>query len=172
MLLRRHLSSYASEKGKNLATKEDVSEITHLIESTKLALQQMDRYEAKKYELKYQACLKALSIVDAQISHLVTSDNDGRPTRVDKQFATADELRTCHNQLILSLDDPRVVSTFISIITGSSSNAIEDLDKLRGLIRSELGFAGSTHTDQEKAWIGESVLKPPATQSGNTAARN
>lgn len=162
ILLRQSISSYASEKGKNLATKEDISDITHLIESTKISLQQRDRYEAKRYELKYQACLKALSIVDAQISHLIKSDNDGRPTNVDKQYATAEEIRTCHNELILSLDNPSIVSIFIAILTGSSKNAITDLDMLRSLVRAELGFPGTPHKDGERAWIGKSVIKAEA----------
>ena len=162
ILLRQTISSYASEKGKNLATKEDISAITHLIESTKISLQQRDRYEAKRYELKYQACLKALAIVDAQISHVVKSDNQGNSTEVDKQYATAEEIRSCHNELILSLDNSAVVSTFIAILTGSSTNAIADLDKLRGLVRAELGFPGSPHTDEEKTWIGRSVIKAEA----------
>ena len=162
ILLRQTISTYALEKGKNLATKEDISAITHLIESTKISLQQRDRYEAKRYELKYEACLKALTIVDAQISHLVKSDNHGSLTEVDKQYATAEEIRTCHNELILSLDNSAVVSTFIAILTGSSTNAIEDLDKLRRLVRAELGFPGTPHTDQEKTWIGKSVIKAEA----------
>ena len=162
ILLRQTISSYASEKGKNLATKEDISAITHLIESTKISLQQRDRYEAKRYELKYQACLKALSIVDAQISHLVKTDNDGHPADVDKQYATAEEIRTCHNELILCLDNPAVVSIFIAILTGTSKNAIEDLDKLRSFVRAELGFPGETHKDEGKAWIGKSVIKAAA----------
>ena len=158
ILIRHAMSSYATEKGKNLATKEDISEITHLIESTKISLQQRDRYEARRFDLKYQACLAALTIVDAQISHLIKSDNEGRPTEVDRQYATADEIRACHNGLILSVDNTEVVDTFITIITGGSKNAIEDMDRLRGLIRAELGFPGAVHKNEDKAWIAKSIL--------------
>ena len=158
ILLRNSLTAYASEKGKNLATKEDVNEITTLVESAKTAIQQQDRSSAKKYELKYAACLKLLRIVDAQISLIVKSDNDGKPTEVDRQFATAQEIRDCHNELILSIDNVEILKTFLAIIAGTSANAIADLDKLRGLIRKELAFTGDAHSDSITTWIGKSVL--------------
>lgn len=152
VLLKNSIASYASEKGKNLATKEDVAEITRLVESTKLALQHQDRFEEKKYELKYAACLNMLKIVE--------NDNDGKPVVVDKQFATADEIRTCHNELILAIDESEIVKVFVAIVADRSANPIKDLDRLRALTRRELGFVGQAHADSEAAWIGISTIKP------------
>jgi hypothetical protein len=159
LLLNRSLTAYASEKGKNLATKEDVAEITRLVESAKLALHQQDRFEEKKYELKYNACLNMLKIVDAQLSHLIKTDNNGNPTTVDKQYADAGRIRACHNELILALDNSEIVKVFIGILTGSSTNPIVDLDRLRSLTRAELGFIGAAHSDTNATWIGKSVIK-------------
>ncbi|WP_291602686.1 hypothetical protein [Comamonas sp.] len=200
MLIRKSLSSYASEKGKNLATKEDIekianlmekgkneatkeyieeitrlmeqgkntatkadiAEITHKIESTKIALQKEDRNELRKYELKYTACMKALSIVDALLSHKITCDNNGKPINIDKQYVTAEEIRNCHNGLILAVDNGKIVSTFLNMMTGNSENIVEDLDLMRELIRGELGFCGLPPKNEDLAWIGISVLKPIA----------
>lgn len=159
ILLRKTLSSYASEKGKNLATKEDISDITNLIESTKISLNELDRYAAKNYELKYQACLNALSIIDAQMSHAITSNDTGQPLQADKQYANAKEMRACHNELILSVKNPVIVSTFMKIITGPQSNPIAELNHLRRLIRTELEFTGDIHVDDKNTWIAISSAK-------------
>lgn len=158
ILLRNSLTAYASEKGKNLATKEDVAEITALVESAKVAIQQQDRFAAKKYELKYAACQNLLRIVDAQLSYVIKQDNAGNPTEVDRQFATAEEIRRCHNEIILSIDNREIIKIFLDILTGLSSNSIVDLDMLRGLIRTELGFVGEAHSDAVATWIGKSVI--------------
>lgn len=159
--LTRSVASYAAKKGENLATKEDIAELTRLVESVKIAFQQLDRVAVKKYDMKHAACQAALRIVDAQVSHRFKTDNQGNPVDADKQFATISEIRDCHNELILSLDDRTIVQVFLGIMTGTSENAFVDLDKLRGLIRAELGFVGDAYTDSENTWIAKSIVINP-----------
>lgn len=66
LIVRHLLSSYLAEKGKNLATKEDVGEITNIIESTKLAYQRdiAELQEALKAStsLRFLAAEKRLEV--------------------------------------------------------------------------------------------------------------
>jgi hypothetical protein len=158
VLFRNTLTAYATAKGKNLATKEDTAEITRLVESTKLALQHMDRFEAKKYELKYDACLTALRIIDAQLSHIIVGDSNRNRVFIEKQFANVEELRACQNRLILSVDNPNIVMMFVAILHRKSLDPVRDLDSLRGLIRTELGFTGEALSDSETTWFGSSQI--------------
>ncbi len=159
--LKRSLESYMAEKGKNLATKEDVADITRLVESAKAEIQHQDRFLAKKYSLAYDACLDMLRILDAQICHMIQTDNDGNPVQVDKQYATVEEIRSCHNRLLLALDNPRILELFIGIMTGGSSNPIIDLTEIRTLVRNQLGFRELAYVDPVKTWIGNSRIKGP-----------
>lgn len=157
VLWRFGLKAYTEEKGKNLATKEDVSKITELVESTKATIQRLNRVDERKYELKYEACLNALKILDAQLSHVLTTDNDGKPATIVKQTATAEEVRSCHNALILTVDNPNIVSTFLDILTGQSKNPVVALDTIRADIKSELGFIGKAPSDTKRTWLGKGI---------------
>jgi hypothetical protein len=48
--LRHHLGTYLSEKGKNLATKEDVGALTHAVESVKLQYQRAGVVQKAQFE--------------------------------------------------------------------------------------------------------------------------
>jgi hypothetical protein len=157
--LKRSIDGYAAEKGKNLATKEDVADITLLVESAKAEIKHHDRSVAKKYSLAYEACLEMLRILDAKISHKIERDNDGKLVEVDKQFATTDEIRSCHNKLLLVLDNPKVLELFLGVMTGESTNPIVDLSEIRALVREELGFQEFAYSDQKRTWIANSPIK-------------
>lgn len=68
-ILKNYLPSYFTEKGKNLATKEDIAEITRKIEAVKLKIEASKAVQQAKRNLKHEACLEALCLVDAHLSH-------------------------------------------------------------------------------------------------------
>lgn len=152
-LMTKSLSAYALKKGENLATKEDIAVITKIIESEKALIQQKERYDAKKYELKYMACMDALEIVDAHLSRNCKIDNDGKPFEPDVKHITTDMVRNCHSKLILSLDNQAVVDIFLEIIVGQPTNIFDSLNEIRALIRAELGFVGDAYINSKYTWI-------------------
>lgn len=159
LFIKRSLGAYLSKKGENLATKEDIAEITKLIESEKALVQRIERSDTKKYELKHIACLDALYIVDSHLSKNMTVDNDGNRIQPYITNVTTDVIRDCHNRLILSVDNQELVHTFLEIITGKSLNMIISLEHLRGLIRTELGFVGPAYRNDTITWFAGSTAK-------------
>ncbi|MGB8952602.1 MAG: hypothetical protein WCC06_08035 [Candidatus Aminicenantales bacterium] len=124
LLIKNALTSYLKKKGENLATKEDIRDITQKVESVKIDLNKLDRINEKKYELKYNACMKLLTIVDAQFNHIINKDNDGRPVNIDKQYTTEVEARQCHNELLITIDNNEIIKCFLEIVTGNTDNPI------------------------------------------------
>ncbi len=147
------LSAYFSEKGKNIATKEDIENITTKIEGIKSQFAYNQMIETEKRKLKYEALLEALKMVDAFYSHILTENESSYPT---KQYATIEEVRECHNKLILSIDNPEIIKMFLEIMF-PKKNATEPptdrLNSFRNLIRKELGYGLDLNLDRDIAWF-------------------
>jgi hypothetical protein len=164
------LGAYMSAKAKSIATKQDIGEITRKIEGVKKELEQHDRVASRKYELKYNACLNMLGILDAFLSHkMLVQDDDGNPItnndrnwiEVDRQYATIEGFRKCHNDILLTIDDPEIPPLFLDIVIGNSKNFMGDLDKIRGLVRKELEFGEGYQTNEKYTWIATNPAKKP-----------
>jgi len=89
--------SYLQETAKSSVTKRDVEEITRKVENVKLSVDAIRNAESAKYQLKYNACLEALRLIDAHFSHTL---KDPGGAEISKQFATTESARVCHNNLI------------------------------------------------------------------------
>lgn len=147
-------SSYFSQKGENFATKQDIGEITVKVEEVKKNISLAQGLEIEKRKLKYEAIVSALNIIDANLSHILTENVPKQPT---KQFSTISEARKCHNNLILTIDNPRIIEVFLEILFPDPNDNTPPSDKLnefRNLVRSELGFGQELQLNREKAWIG------------------
>lgn len=159
LLIRHWFSGYLSEKGKNLATKEDLEDITRKVESVKADLARGNAVEEQKRKLKYEACLDALSAIDAHFSQLFTSDE---PT---PQPISAIKAREAHSKLILSCNDVRIVKKFGEIYFGprpgeSGRPPTDLLNEFRNLIRAELGFGDPLPLDRDRAWVARAAGDP------------
>ena len=75
LLIKSFLSPYLQEKGKNLATKEDIESITKKVENIKAEIEKYQSIFQAKYQLKFEVCLEALKIVDAHLSHKFAPQN-------------------------------------------------------------------------------------------------
>lgn len=148
-----YFGAYLKEKGKNTATKEDVAEVIRKVEEVKVEMSEKDRISTVKYQQKREACLRMLTIIDAQLSHAISNDNDGEEIIVDKQYADIESARKCHNDLLLSVDNQLIVEKFLSILTGKTEDPVQTLDELRSEVRKEMGYEGSPHRDSDYAWI-------------------
>jgi len=154
-LIASFLFQYFTEKAKNYATKQDIEEITNKIEEIKAKIQNNQEIAKQKRELKYNAILKSLELIDARLSNFIISPN------VTKQFATTKETRECHSRLILTCDNSEIIKSFETIMmaklptdkTGTQI-AFKELEKYRDLVRAELGFGEPIKTNPNLLWIG------------------
>jgi hypothetical protein len=149
-----YLSSYASQKGENWATKQDIEEITKKVEEVKKNTELAQSLEIEKRKLKYEAILSALNLIDAHFSHVLTKNVPKLPI---KQYSTTVEARKCHNNLILTIDNPKIIEVFLEIFFPDESDKTPPTDKLnefRNLVRKELGYGSPLQLNREKAWFG------------------
>lgn len=161
LLLKNSLPKYFEEKGKNLATKEDIEEITQKVESVKAEISRSQLVFQAKYQMKHEACLEALALVDAHFSHTL-QDPDGR--EIVKQFASTEQARACHNKLILTCGI-ELLSKFEEIMFGPREPGEPQkpptglLQDFRNLIRKELGFGTDRQLDRERVWFGKAIFE-------------
>jgi hypothetical protein len=161
--LKSFFPKYFEEKGRNLATKEDIEEITAKIETVKAEINQSQTRFDTKYKLKYEACLEALQIVDAQLSHLDWTVPNERGikanTEVKKQFLPTEKVRECQNKLILSCENTDTLNKFIEIMFPKpEKHVLKSLDEFRNLIRQELGFGKKLNLSEDKSWVAKVVF--------------
>jgi len=150
-----YLSGYLKEKSVNLATKEDIGDITKIVESTKSEILKLEKVHGAKYGLKYDACLSALEIIDAHLSHALDDRENIIKQTVEIKYA-----RECHNRLLLSCENGMIPDKFLDIIFGRTEGTqvfrpTVHLNILRNLIRDELGFGDKLIMDETKAWLGK-----------------
>jgi len=146
---------FFKNKGKNLATKQDIEDVTRKIEEVKAEIYSQQEVEKQKRELKFKALLSALTLIDAQFSQ--TLDSKGQKIR--KQYATIEEARRCHNSLILTCDYPETIEMFSLIMFGPKDKDTEPdppillLNEFRKIIRKELGFGSEFNIDEDRSWF-------------------
>jgi hypothetical protein len=155
----RFLKRYVKENAKNLATKQDVEEITQNVESIKAEISRERPISDAKYKLKHQACIEALTLIDALFSHKM-QHAEGR--LIAKQCMATEQARQCHSKLTLACENPDILKKFSEIIfeiqEGTLSKPPTDyLNEFRNLIRKELGLGEELVLDREGAWIANVV---------------
>jgi len=150
--------SFFKEKAKSSVTKQDIEEITRKIEGVKLELGKSKEIESIKYNLRYDACLLSLNLVDASLSHILTADNGAV---IVKQHASTKEARECHSKLILSCVNIDLIDKFHDVMFGQKASdeakvpPLDVLNEYRNLIRKELGFGEELEFDRERVWFGK-----------------
>lgn len=156
-----YVPSYFSEKGKNLATKEDVEGITRKVEGVKAELSSLGAVEEQRRKLRHEACIDALSVIDAHFAQLYKSEN---PAPAPQPISTQ-KAREAHSKLILSCKDIRIVEKFCEIFFGPEAEKPKKvptdlLNEFRNLIRAELGFGEALLLDRNRAWVGLAAGDP------------
>jgi cell division protein FtsL len=148
---------FLKDKGKNYATKQDIASITRKIEDVKAEIQNQQEVEKQKRQLKFDALLKSLNLMDAHLSQVLIP-GDGQ--KIKKQFATTEEARKCHSSLILTCQNTEILEMFSIIMFGqnvpeSEKEPLTDLlNKYRNLVRKELDFGTEIPLDRDIAWFG------------------
>lgn len=146
-----YLVSYIKVKGKNVATKEDVQEITRKIEEVKGEIEKDLLTNKTQKSLIYEACLGALEVIDSNFSYA------NLPHTPQKQDIHISKVREFHNKLILSCRNIETVQKFLDLVLpppDSKYNLLTLLDEFRKLIRQELDFEyPDLQLDSKRTWI-------------------
>ena len=169
-LITTYFFQYFKDKGKNLATKEDIGEITQKIEDVKAEIQNKQEVEKQKRQLKYDALLNSLTLIDAHLSQVLIPQ-EGQ--KIIKQYATTEEARQCHNNLILTCENDEVLELFSRIMFGPKEQSTDEepltdlLNEYRNLVRKELGFGIELDLDRNRAWFGYGIFEKEEVQEPN-----
>lgn len=161
-IFKKYLFSYSSEKGKNLATKEDIEEITRKIESIKseyLIELEIVRVELSKglyqknevWIMKRDACLKALNLANAFLSNYQYT---GIPREnIMREEISIKSVRSCFNELACTCENSEVIDQLKTIVFDDDIT-VDAIVDLRSAVRKELGFGDELiDLDREKAFI-------------------
>jgi hypothetical protein len=130
---------------------------TKVLEKYKAEIALTQHSSHTKWEIKRNACLKALSIIDAHFSNLKWSgtDSKGKPLELgsmEKQpMPSIQEVRQCYNELTLSCDEQAVPMLYKRCLLQSVK--AEVVVDLRNAIRKELGFGAPVDFDRSQAFI-------------------
>jgi hypothetical protein len=123
-------------------------------ESYKSNIKELESKNLDKWELKREACLRALNIADSAMSNLEwESDIDMRKGIVKSEIDTI-TARICYNQLACTCDLPETLYEFkrvLGMLGPIGGDAIVDF---RNAIRKELNFGNEIDVDRKKAFIG------------------
>ena len=130
--------------------------MTQKVEQVEFEIQNNQEIANQKRELKYNAILTSLKLIDARLSNFIIGDN------IKKQYATTEETRECHSRLILTCNNSKIIESFENIMmkklpTDSTGTqyVIRELEKYRSLVREELGFGNPIITNPDLIWIGD-----------------
>lgn len=111
------------------------------------------------FELKREACLDALAVVDSTFSHRPWTQN-GLPVPTVKQPVNIAQARAAYNQLALTCRDPEVIAQYAKTLglgaPGEPARTVgaDAIVALRNAMRKELGFGASlAPPDRVAAWI-------------------
>ena len=153
------IEAYFKRKGQDLATRENIEDLTSLVESVKKDIRDNESIAQAKRQMKHDACLEALSVIDSFFSHFFT---DPKPT---PQLADSSKAREAHSKLILACDNSKIVELYNEILCGpiegeQRAAPTDQLNELRNLIRGELGFGNDVNLNRDRAWLGKVVGDP------------
>lgn len=102
--------AWLKKRGEDFATKQSIRDLTHLVETIKEEIRRNETIAQAKRQMKHDACLNALSVIDGFFSHFFIG---ATPQSVD-----ASKNREAHNKLILACDNPKIVELFTEILCG------------------------------------------------------
>ena len=152
-------SQFFITKGQNIATKQDIEGITKKVEGVKSQIQQNQDIQKLKRELQFKSLLNSLSIIDAFFSH----HYNAKGIVFDKQNSSTEDVRTCHNNLILTCENTEIINLFTKIMLPPKDTSIHQdpiplLNEYRNLVRKELGFGQTLKLDTISSWFGTTIF--------------
>lgn len=151
--LRKFIDSYMEEKGRNLATKEDIQKLTSLTEEIKM-LYQVEQYKNENiYDIKLEVIQESLEFLDDYISWL---DDDTDVISVRKNIDSDNltfKARSCYNKLVLTCEEKELPMIFLKLIIGNTENTMLLYNTYRNLCRKEMGLNTELELDKKAVFI-------------------
>ena len=141
------------------------SEMDKQIEVFKSQVKAQESVTQTKWEIKRDACLKALDIINALWSNIEWKGKDVKGRDIDtsaiekQKPPPIEEVRNCSNSLALSCDTDAVLREYKRCLNFSGNVEADAIVDLRNAIRKELGFGADIDFDRANAFIGR-VNKP------------
>ena len=141
------------------------SELEKQIEVFKIQIKAQESIVQTKWEIKRDACLKALDIVDAFWANIEWKGMDAMGKEIDSSTIekqdppSIEDIRNCYNSLSLSCDSDSVLREYKRCLQFSGELSGDAIVDLRNAIRKELGFGEDIDFDRAGAFIGR-VNKP------------
>jgi hypothetical protein len=137
------------------------AELAQTIERVRGELGELERLNRERWNLKREACLAALGVVDKVFTNISWDDRTkpGVELRIARSPVNPSEARDTMNRLILACDDPTVVHLFLKGIglqeSGEPATSIDpgEVQHLRNAIRRELGFGTDLELNPNLSWI-------------------
>jgi hypothetical protein len=121
------------------------------LEKLRTELIESQNKQSAKWDLKYEACMQALDLADAEISNRTIDLPDG--VEIVREPIKTEDVRDCINKLACSCDNAEVLDKFKEIIL-ADSYALDIIVDLRNAVRKELEFSTTEiDTDRSKAYI-------------------
>jgi len=104
--------AYLAQRGKDKAIKDSIKELTELVEGVKKEIRANEAIAQAKRKMKHEACLEALSVLDAHLS-FGFKHHGAIP-----QDCTTEKAREVHSKLILACDNSKIIELFSNIVFG------------------------------------------------------
>ena len=157
--LKKFNNSYMEEKGKNLATKEDIQELTALTEEIKIMYQSKQHQNEYIYDIKKDTIQESLECLDDYLSWL-SYNSDATPVRRDISDSDLTmKARIGYNKLVLTCESKELPRMFLKIIFDDMANKMELYNKYRNLSRSELGIETELELDEQSVFLSKVSTK-------------
>ncbi len=147
------VAPYLASKAQNTASKEDIQELTRLVEAVKAEMQKDWMIAETKFKLKHEALLGSLVVLDGYFSSVLVEF--GKPPAA-KQYSSINDVRQCHSKLLLTCDSAELVNTFVSLMFPCENDTTSPTVKLnhyRRLVRKELGFGDGFNFSEDCAFV-------------------
>lgn len=156
--LKKFNDSYMGKKGENLATKEDIRELTSLSEEIKNEFANKHYHEQQIYNIKLEAINNSLDFIDKYISWHTIDDNKipVREQITTEQLTTM--ARNCYNRLIITCQSEKLLDCFNNICFHEQENIFKLYALYRNLAREELGL-NELSLDKDKVFYSKISTK-------------
>jgi hypothetical protein len=185
LLTRGHLKAYLRQKGENLATKEDVADITRRVESVRATFAQQAEDHAQQNRVllegvrpltaeatlrrenflnsKLEAYLAGLSMVCQKFaaSSIVVSGGQPRPASAEKTSPTETDINVAYGRMSLFAGNSAVLNQYQKIFQQKASPA--DIGELIRLMRDDLGYGQSMIPPERFPYVFGPERRPPTT---------
>jgi hypothetical protein len=116
-------------------------------------LNERSKRKWEKWNIKKDACLKALNLANAVLSNYEYQNL--KKGDIEPQYTTIEEARSCFNELACTCDTSTVIEELKKIMFDSSVTPAAIVE-LRNAVRKELKFSDQViDIDQDKAFVGK-----------------